>query len=241
MDTRQTNFQQGLGGPSFAAMETRELPVLANSPCLQGLPNIPLAYSFNVTASPHPSRHPLGYLTIWPSNEQQPTVSTLNNPTGTVVANAAIVPADPANGDVSVFTYDSTDVVIDVDGYFAAPGSGGYSFYPTAPCRAYDSRDNNGLPFTGERTVNIAGSLCAPPANAGGYVFNATVVPHGSLGFLTLWPDGEQEPVVSTLNAQDGFITSNMAIVPNTNGSTDADAEQGLTQLIMDIAGYFAQ
>jgi hypothetical protein len=54
-----------------------------------------------------------------------------------------------------------------------------------------------------------------------------------------LWPDGQQQPVVSTLNAADGFITSNMAIVPSTNGSIDAYA-QGLTQLILDISGYFA-
>jgi hypothetical protein len=55
-----------------------------------------------------------------------------------------------------------------------------------------------------------------------------------------LWPDGQQQPVVSTLNAYDGFITSNMAIVPTTNGSIDAYAA-GLTQLILDISGYFAQ
>jgi hypothetical protein len=30
-------------------------------------------------------------------------------------------------------------------------------------------------------------------------------------GYLTLWPGGGQQPLVSTLNA----ITSNMAIVPN--------------------------
>ena len=70
-------------------------------------------------------------------------------------------------------------------------------------------------------------------------MFNATVVPSRSLGYLTLWPDGQQQPVVSTLNAADGFITSNMAIVPSTNGSIDAYA-QGLTQLILDISGYFA-
>jgi hypothetical protein len=45
--------------------------------------------------------------------------------------------------------------------------------------------------------------------------------------------------VVSTLNASDGFITSNMAIVPTTNGSIDVYA-YGLTQLILDISGYFA-
>ena len=241
VDTRQTNFPHGLGAPRFGNMETRELPVLANSPCLQGLPHTPQAYSFNVTVAPNPSGQQLNYLTIWPSNQHQPLVSTLNNPTATAVANAAIVPADPANGEVSVFTYNSTDVIIDVNGYFAAPGPGGYSFYPLTPCRAYDSRNNSGQPFTGERTVNVAGGPCAPSASAAGYVFNATVVPSGSLGYLTLWPHGQQqEPVVSTLNAYDGFITSNMAIVPNLDGSTNTDAAYGYTHLILDISGYFA-
>jgi len=64
-------------------------------------------------------------------------------------------------------------------------------------------------------------------------------VPSGSLGYLTLWPDHQTEPVVSTLNAIDGWTTSNMAIVPTTNGSIDAYAD-GLTQLILDISSYFA-
>jgi len=65
------------------------------------------------------------------------------------------------------------------------------------------------------------------------------VVPSGSMPFLTLWPHGEDQPGVSTLNAQDGFVTSNMAIVPTNDGSIDAYAA-GLTQLILDISGYFA-
>jgi hypothetical protein len=94
-------------------------------------------------------------------------------------------------------------------------------------------------PFSGELTVNVAGSTCAPSSNAQAYVFNATVVPTGVLGYLTLWPDSETQPGVSTLNAVDGAITSNMAIVPNKNGKTDAYAS-GITQLILDISSYFA-
>jgi uncharacterized repeat protein (TIGR03803 family) len=236
VDTRQTNFPTGLGAPAFGAMESRDLPVLSNSPCFQGLPHQPKAYSFNVTVVPNPDGQHLGYLSIWPSDQQQPVVSTLNNPTATAVANAAIVPA-AANGDVSVFTLNSTDVIIDTNGYFATPAQGGLSFYALTPCRVLDTR--NGQPFMGEHTVNVVGSQCAPPASAEAYVFNATVVPSGFLGFLTLWPDGEQQPTVSTLNARDGLITSNMAIVPTTNGSIDAYASQ-LTNLIMDISGYFA-
>ncbi len=250
VDTRSTgsNLPPGLGPPTFHTNESRPLPILSSS-CFQGLLNTPVAYSFNVTVAPSPPGQSLNYLTIWPTGETQPYVSTLNNPTATVVANAAIVPA-AANGDVSVYTYNSTDVIIDTNGYFATAGTGGYSFYPVAPCRAYDSRNNNGQPFTGERTVPIASSPCEPPNNAQAYVFNATVVPSGSLGYLTLWPDGSQggQPMVSTLNAYDGFITSNMAIVPNLDGSTDAFAAagyppgpgSGYTQLILDIAGYFA-
>ena len=173
-------------------------------------------------------------------NEQQPYVSSLNNPTATVVANGVIVPAAP-DGDIDVFAYDSTDVIMDINGYFAAAGSGGYSFYSAAPCRAYDSRSNNGKPFQGQRDLDIVNSPCAPPSSAQAYVLNATVVPVGVMGYLTLWPDGSSggQPVVSTLNAYDGFITSNIAIVPNLNGSIDAFAD-GLTELILDISGYFA-
>ncbi len=111
--------------------------------------------------------------------------------------------------------------------------------YPQAPCRVLDTRQNNGQPFSGEKTVNVVGSACAPASAAAAYIFNATVVPPGPMPYLTLCPDGENQPVVSTLNAYDGFITSNLAIVPTTNGSIDAYA-YALTQRILDTSGYFA-
>jgi uncharacterized repeat protein (TIGR03803 family) len=237
VDTRVgSGFPPALGPPSLQAQTPRDLPILSSS-CLNGITN-PLAYSFNVTVVPSPAGQPLGYLTVWPTGQTQPYVSTLNNPTATVVANAAIVPA-ASNGDVDVYAYNSTDLIIDINGYFAAPGQNGLSLYPVAPCRVLDTRNNNGQPWQGQRVANVEGSPCAPPNNAKSYVFNATVAPPGSMPYLALWPDGQQQPIVSTLNAYDGFITSNMAIVPTTNGSIDAYAA-GLTQLILDISGYFA-
>jgi len=240
VDTRQgSNQPQGLGPPSLPAQQPRDFPILT-SPCLQGLPNTPQAYSFNVTVVPNPAGQQLGYLTVWPSNDQQPYVSTLNNPTATVVANAAIVPAAP-DGDIDAYAYNSTDLILDINGYFAAPGgTNALSLYPVAPCRVLDTRQNHGQPFSGTLVVNVVGSACAPSRSAEAYVFNATVVPPHSMPYLTLWPDGAlHQPYVSTLNAYDGFITSNMAIVPTTNGSIDAYA-YALTQLILDISSYFA-
>jgi hypothetical protein len=182
---------------------------------------------------------PLGYLSVWPAGLRQPVVSTLNNPTATIVANAAIVPAG-TGGAIAVYPDQNTQLVIDINGYFAAPASGGLSLYPAAPCRVLDTRSTGGA-FSGQRNppVNVAASACNLPSTAQGYVFNATAIPVGSLGYLTLWADGDRQPTASTLNAVDGAVTSNMAIVGNQDGKTDAYA-YGLTQLLIDISSYFA-
>jgi uncharacterized repeat protein (TIGR03803 family) len=224
-----------LGGPYLQAGQERDFPVL-QSAC--GLPGTADAYSLNFTVVPKTSGG-VAYLTVWPQGQTRPVVSTLNDLTNTVVANAAIVPAGTEGG-VATYPSNDTDLIIDVNGYFAPQVGNGLSFYALTPCRVVDTRRiGNGQPFTEELTVDVEGSACGPPAISQGYVFNATVVPQGSLSYLTLWPDSVGQPVVSTLNALDGAITSNMAIVPNVNGKTDAWAA-GYTQMILDISGYFA-
>jgi hypothetical protein len=234
VDTRGANGE--LGGPNLPGGAQRDFNVLTSS-CMPHGVTIQ-AYSLNFTVVPYPSGEPLHYLTVWPQGESQPVVSTLNNRTATTLANAAITPAG-TNGGISVYASDSTQLVVDINGYFAAPDTGGLTLYPTAPCRVLDTRSNHGQPFQGDKTVDVVDSVCAPPNNAQAYVFNATVVPPGPMHYLTLWPDPDLQPVVSTLNARDGFITSNMAIVPNSDGSIDAYASD-LTQLIIDISSYFA-
>ena len=235
-DTRDPHQPPGLGPPDLSAGAPRSFPVLNATNCLP--PGIsPAAYSFNFTAVPHGH---LGYLTVWPTGQNQPVVSTLNAPTGAVTANAAIVPAGDG-GEISTFAYNDTDLIIDIDGYFAAPGQGGLSLYPTVPCRVIDTRGGNGA-FNGTLNppVDVLDSTCGVPSQSQAYVLNATVVPVGSLGYLTLWPDGGQQPVVSTLNAYDGVVTSDMAIVPvGGQGRIDAYA-YGTTNLILDISSFFA-
>jgi hypothetical protein len=226
-DTRQA--AGSLGGPALAAGSSRVFPILSSA-C--DLPSTAQAYSLNVTALPQTK---LGYLTLWPTGKAQPVVSTLNSYTGTVTANAAIVPAG-TGGEVSVYVTDAANVILDVDGYFAPPATGGLSLYPTTPCRVVDTRP---LSFAGTIGVPVEGSTCAPPSAAEAYVLNATTVPSGELGYLTLWPDGSAAPVVSTLNALDGAVTSNMAIVPTKDGKIDAYAD-GTTNLILDLSSYFA-
>jgi hypothetical protein len=228
-DTR--NVIGALGGPSLTGGLGRAFPVQSS---LCGIPSTAKAYSLNITAVPHGS---LGFLTTWPTGQAQPVVSTLNATTGAVTANAAIVPAG-SGGDISVFVSDTADVILDVNGYFAPPATGGLSLYTVTPCRVIDTR-NGAEAFHGTLAVPIHASACAPPTTAQAYVLNATVIPTGTLSYLTLWAAGEAQPVVSTLNANDGAVTSNMAIVPTANGSVDAFATDS-TQLILDLSSYFA-
>jgi hypothetical protein len=222
-----------LGGPSLPANTARVFPILSSS-C--NIPATAQAYSMNFTVVP---KSALGFLTTWPTGQPQPFVSTLNAPTGAVTANAAIVPVG-AGGNVSVFVTHDTDLVIDINGYFAPPLPGGLSLFNLPSCRVLDTRIPAGAsPFSGERDVNVVSSGCSAPLSAKAFALNATVVPPGPFGFLTLWPQGTPQPFVSTLNAPDGTVTSNLAIVPTTNGSVSAFASNP-THLVLDISGYFA-
>jgi hypothetical protein len=230
-DTRNPTGE--LGGPHLTGGVPRTFPVLDATGC--DIPSTAAAYSLNFTALPRTGS--LWVFIAWPTGEPQPGTSTLNAPTGTVVANAAIVPAGN-NGDVDVWASADTDLVMDIDGYFAPPAQNGLALYAVATCRVLDTR-NTGGPVAGELTVDVLGSQCQPSPNAQAYVLNATAIPQGYLGYLTLWPDGQGRPNASTLNAWDGAVTSNMAIVSTDNGKIDAYASNS-TNLLLDIASYLA-
>jgi hypothetical protein len=238
MDTR--NPSGPLGGPFLGANSTRTIPVPSSS-C--GIPATAAAYSLNVTVVPRSGS--LGYLTLWAAGQSRPPVSTLNSADGTVLANAAIVPAG-SSGAINAFASNDTDLVIDINGYFAAPGASSLQFYPLTPCRVIDTRLPAGAlggPFLAggaTRSFPVRSSSCGIPAAAAAYSLNTTVVPRGTLGYLSVWPVGQAQPVVSTLNSLDGTVLANAAIVPaGTNGSVNFYASND-TDLVVDINGYFA-
>jgi hypothetical protein len=227
-DTRAS----GTGGPSMQGGSTRTFTIGG----MQGIPASAKAYSLNFTAIPHAI---LGNITVWPTGGTQPNVSTLNAPTGTVTANAAIVPAG-TSGQINVFTTDTIDLLIDVNGYFAPVGNGGLAFYPVVPTRVADSSFlGSGAAISGSLTVSVPGATSYVPTTAKAVVLNATVTPPTSFGHMNLWSDGTSQPTTSILNANDGAITSNLAIVPMVNGLTDVYLYSP-TAMVLDVYGYFA-
>lgn len=244
VDTRTYSGKAGaFGPPAMSAFETRSFPLLSGS-C--GIPPTAQAYSLNYTVWPY---GPLMYLTTWAAGQPQPFVSTLNSYDGRVVANAAIVPAGTA-GAVNVFVTDPTDVIIDVNGYFAPPVSpGALFFFPGQPCRVADTRSFGGK--TGalgppamyayeSRSFPVLGGSCPIIPSVQAYALNITAWPEQPLLYLTAWATGQPQPFVSTLNSLGGNIVANTAIVQAGAGGAITLFATGTTDVFLDLQGYFA-
>jgi hypothetical protein len=111
-DTRDPTIRP-LGGPIMNGDSQRTFPVTTSS-C--GIPAGAQAYSLNVTVVP---TDVLSFLTLLPTGQARPLVSTLNDFNGIILANAAIVPAGQ-NGSIDVYVTHQSNVILDINGYFSA-------------------------------------------------------------------------------------------------------------------------
>jgi hypothetical protein len=231
VDTRTAaGFTGAFGPPSLVAGATRSFPLQASTTC--SIPSIAQAYSLNITVVP-PGY--LGFLTIWPYGAARPSASTLNDYLGTVVANAAIVPAgNDTSGSVDVFVNDPTDLIIDINGYYA-PQSGITLAQGTAaaPSLSFAGDAGTGIYSSGAGTVNIA---------TGG-TNSVTVASNGNVGIGTATPAAKLE-VNGNVQVDGNFSLSGSILsngvgqliwAPN-NGSDNFSV--GLNALPSNTAGY---
>ena len=192
------------------------------------------------------------FVTAWPHGVTQPVVSNLNVHSASPVPNLAIVPVG-ADGTIDLFNAaGSVDLIGDVAGYFAA--GAGASNATVTPCRVFDTGRQAGptgcvgAVAVGKAQVGPAGILNVKVAGVGGVPANATAVvlnvtavnaTHGT--FITAWPHGVAQPVVSNLNVHSASAIPNLTIVPiGADGTIDLFNAAGSIDLIGDVAGYFA-
>jgi hypothetical protein len=126
--------------------------------------------------------------------------------------------------------------------------SPGIGFVAMQPCRVFDTRNANG-PYGGPRllgntTRNFdidSGPCTGIPVGVDAYSMNfGAILPDGANSFVTIWPTGTAQPVVSSINPVQGVVVANAAIVPaGTNGSISVFPNTGL-HLYGDINGYFS-
>jgi hypothetical protein len=105
------------GGPRLIANTTRNFDI-DSGPCT-GIPAGAAAYSMNFGAILPDGAG--SFITIWPAGALQPTSSFINPIQGSVVANAAIIPAS-STGVISVFPNTGVHLYGDINGYFMDSG-----------------------------------------------------------------------------------------------------------------------
>ncbi|MFD0570600.1 hypothetical protein ACFQ0T_17015 [Kitasatospora gansuensis] len=188
-----------------------------------------------------------GFLTAYPHGEQRPTASSLNWVKGQVVPNLVTVPVK--DGKVSLFVAGSgpgqVQLIADLAGCYTK--TGGDQFHALVPVRKADTRGS--LPWYDEwepgETVRGGATRSVevveyPGASA--VAMNVTVTGTAAPGFLTVYPDATERPVVSNLNWVTGQTVPNHVVVATGAGGKNAfyNGSQGDVELIADLFGYFA-
>jgi hypothetical protein len=117
VDTRASQaFPPPFGAPSLGG-GSRTFPFPSSTTC--SIPKAAQGYSLNVTVVPST---PAGFITAYPTGQALPLAATLVWAQGSLTSNAAILPAG-TNGSIDVYASSTTDLVIDINGYYVPPGS----------------------------------------------------------------------------------------------------------------------
>jgi SpoIID/LytB domain protein len=210
-------------------------------PGLGGVPSTSdvSAVALNVTAV-DPSGW--GFFTVWPcGSPMPPDASHVNFLTaGAVEPNSVLAPLD-ATGEVCIWTYAASHVLVDVNGWFTGSG-----FRGRAPTRIVDTRSGQGAPLgrlpTGQTLrVHVSGIGGVPSTGVTAVALNITAVEPTGWGFFTVWPCGSpMPPDASNVNfIKAGAVEPNSVLVPVDSTGDVCIWTYEASHVLVDINGWF--
>jgi len=225
LDTRSTGASAGVGGylTPFGAGTSRQVSVAGNG----GVPGGATAAVINITVVGGTSG---GYLTGWAFPDAQPATSSTNWAAGQTRASTMVVPIGDY-GLINIYTSQSTNVIIDVFGYFGGNNATTAKYSPVTPKRVYDTRPSSG--FAANETRNISVTAAGVPAGATAAVVNLTAVGATSNGWLTL--SGSSTSIINYSSS--GQSIANLAFAPVVGGNITVTASSA-THVIVDVVGF---
>lgn len=212
-----------------------------------GIPVGAVAISGNLTVTKQTSA---GFVSVTPDPVAVPTTSNLNFPVGDNRANGLTVQLNGA-GELSAIyigaTGSSTDLILDVTGYYNADLTG-LHFFPLNPGRRLNSL--GGTPGITIFHSSVPQSLeidrhDGVPAGAAAITGNLTVTQQTQAGYVSITPDPTASPATSTINFPAGDNRANGVTAPVstiTPGFMSFVYKAGTArtvQLILDVTGYF--
>jgi subtilisin family serine protease len=233
-DTRSSGGPLGSGG-------SRNLTVAGVTP---GAPAGATAVVLNVTVT---NTTAASYLTVYPAGATQPLASNLNWVAGKTVPNLVEVPVG-SGGAITIYNaFGSSDVVVDLEGYYAAPSGTAGGEVALTPARIADTRAGSGEPNAGSTLapgssidVQVTGAGGVPTSGVSGAILNVTVTNTTASSFLSVWPSGQGRPLASNLNWVAGQTVPNRVFVPvSATGRISVYNQSGSADVVVDVSGYF--
>ncbi|HMZ20956.1 MAG TPA: putative Ig domain-containing protein, partial [Blastocatellia bacterium] len=157
-----------------------------------------------------------GFLTLYSSDAQRPLVANSNFASNETINNVFTVGLGNADGAFRIFATSSTDVVVDITGYYAPPSANGLYFHSLPkPIRLLETRAGFSGAFTPgaklpanadtPQQTRVTYDGVTIPASALAIVGNATTLNGGS-GFITLYPGGVARPLAASSNFRTGQV-----------------------------------
>lgn len=230
-------YHSGELGQPLAAGEERPIGIAGH-----GAPAGAAAVALNVTAV---GPDAAGYVQVYPCGSPTAAeISTINYAPWDVRPNSVVVPLDAA-GQVCARSKATTDVIVDITGYF---GDAGLAFQPLVPVRMFDSRDPQpelnpltGAALPGADTVlriPIAG-VRGVPTGARAVTVNLTATGAAATTYLTAFPCGDR-PHASNVNATPGQVSvANGAVVELSAGGELCVYVKHPVHVIVDVTGVW--
>ncbi|MFZ4721072.1 MAG: choice-of-anchor D domain-containing protein [Ilumatobacteraceae bacterium] len=217
---------------------------------LRGKGGIPaagaVAIAINVTAS---SATAAGTVTAYAGDGKLPPLPTVAFGAGAPGTNLAVVRM-PATGVIRFFsTAASTNLTIDVVGYWTAAADGNTGRYvPVTPARQFDTRKGIGAQPAGSQYVYQLGGSNGMAFDAGAAVMNVVAVQPTAAGHLRIYSDqlcaipaATSVSFTAGRSVAGGAISSlsgnrPCAVLP---ASIDVYNSAGNTHLLIEVSGYF--
>jgi hypothetical protein len=222
----------------FAAGEMRRIPVPAGAS----------AIAANITVTDPQSA---GFVTVYPCGTRLPTVSSVNVAAGETAAN--LVQVGVAGGEVCVYSYMRTHVVIDLVGTYDTAADG-LRYQSVAPTRVADTRTGVGtvqgmIAFDGRGFGVFAAqapvALPMVPPNVRAVMTSMVVISTRDAGWGVISScrdDVARAPSsTSTLNYSVGGVVANQSIVPTmtTSGREVCTFATSPAYHVVDLVGWF--
>jgi alpha-tubulin suppressor-like RCC1 family protein len=219
LDTRNTGGPVGAGGTVTVDLSTR-VPASATAVVLNVTGVTPTAATF---------------VTVYPSDEDRPTASSLNLEPGDTRPNQVTV---TLGDDQRVVLYNNSGnvhLVADLAGYYSTGTGARFTALPAN--RVLDTRGTDPVGPGGIRELDLSTWI---PASATTVTFNLTATNVTASTYVTAWPAGTSLPTASNLNVPPGDTRPNLVTVAvGTDRKVYLFNNAGSVDLIADLTGFY--